>query len=171
MGSVSKCYIAIDPGVSGAVALIDPDGYKVFDIPVMRKGEGFVKYEVNARGLQDILREHVNHEPMALIERVNAMPGQGGSSMFSLGDSFGACRATLACCRFPYMHVTPSEWKKHYKLSRDKEEARAMAIKMFPEAELHLKKHVDRAEALLMAAYLKTKMEDASKEIKDDKTV
>jgi crossover junction endodeoxyribonuclease RuvC len=162
MDSVLKCYIGIDPGLSGAIAIISGDKYEVHDIPIMQKGAGTVKNEINAKGMADILRKHVNYPPTAAIERVNAMPGQGVSSVFSLGDSFGACRSVIACQGYPYVYITPTEWKKHYKLTSDKEEARALAIKMFPDAELHLKKHIDRAEALLIAAYLKSKLENSN---------
>jgi len=162
MGTVLKTYIGIDPGLSGAIAFITGTGsYAVFDIPIMAKGTGTVKNEINANGMRQILQKTITLEPVAMLERVNAMPGQGVSSVFSLGDSFGACRSVLACMDIPTFYVTPTEWKKHFKLTSDKEEARAMAIKLYPQAELHLKKHIDRAEALLIATYLKHKVEKA----------
>jgi crossover junction endodeoxyribonuclease RuvC len=162
MGTVLKTYIGIDPGLSGAIAFVTGTGsYAVFDIPVMAKGSGTVKNEINANGMKQILQQQITLEPVAALERVNAMPGQGVSSVFSLGDSFGACRSVLACMDLPTFYVTPVEWKKHFKLTSDKEEARALAIKLYPQAELHLKKHIDRAEALLIATYLKHKVEKA----------
>jgi crossover junction endodeoxyribonuclease RuvC len=155
MDTALSTFIGVDPGLSGAVAIINGDSYFVYDIPTMLKGSGTVKYEINAKGMADIFRTHVASPPMAAIERVNAMPGQGVASVFSLGDSFGSCRAVLACQNIPTLYITPITWKKYYKLTSDKEEARALAIKLFPNAELHLKKHIDRAEALLIANYLK----------------
>tara|TARA_R110000868_G_scaffold114309_4_gene306304 strand:- start:1420 stop:1929 length:510 start_codon:yes stop_codon:yes gene_type:complete len=154
-------YIGIDPGLSGAIAFIGPDWYRVHDIPTMLKGTGKVKYEINSAGLQDILYKDLPNHSVAGLERVNAMPGQGVSSVFSLGDSFGCCRSVLACAQVPTFYVTPTEWKKYFRLTSDKEEARAMAIKLYPKAELHLKKHVDRAEALLIATFIKFKVEKA----------
>jgi len=164
--NVLNTYIGIDPGLSGAVAMIDHLGYRVWDIPIIQKGTGTVKNEINAAGLMDIIAE-ADFETVAALERVNAMPGQGVSSVFSLGDSFGCCRAVLACARMPTFYITPTMWKKHYGLTSDKEQARALAVKMFPKAELHLKKHIDRAEALLIAAYLKSKIEKE----RNDKTI
>jgi crossover junction endodeoxyribonuclease RuvC len=157
VGPVLKTFIGVDPGLSGAVAFLEPDSYTVVDIPTMAKGSGTVKNEIDAQGLYKLLNRGVKHPPVAALERVNAMPGQGVASVFSLGDSFGACRSTLACASIPTTYVTPAEWKRHFKLTSNKEEARALAIKMFPNAELHLKKHIDRAEALLIAAYLRSK--------------
>ena len=82
------------------------------------------------------------------------MPKQGASSTFSLGDSFGAARAVVATMGISLTYVTPAAWKKHFKLPSDKEMSRALAIRMFPSAPLNLKKHADRAEALLMARWL-----------------
>lgn len=154
-------YVGIDPGLSGAIAFLRGDKYTVVDIPIIQKGSGFIKNEINAKGLHDILKKNIDSQPIAALERVNAMPGQGSASVFSLGDSFGVCRAILACAHVPMFYITPVEWKKHYKLTRDKEEARALAVKMFPDAELHLKKHIDRAEALLIANYIKLRIENA----------
>jgi len=149
--------IGIDPGLSGAVAFLENGKYKhVEDMPIIAKGYGSVKNEVNASALVTLLRKHAPADEGILValERVNAMPGQGVSSVFSLGDSFGSARACIAACRFEMEYITPTKWKKHFNLTSDKEMCRAFAVKMFPDAELHLKKHVDRAEALLIARWL-----------------
>lgn len=158
-------YIGIDPGLSGAIAILwSDDTYEVHDIPIMSKGFGSVKNEINAGGMKDILVGGLlptaeSYHSVAVLERVNAMPGQGVSSVFSLGDSFGTCRTVLACLDIPTLYVAPTQWKKHYGLTSDKEQARALAIRLFPKADLKLKKHIDRAEALLMSLYLKTTTE------------
>jgi crossover junction endodeoxyribonuclease RuvC len=169
MDGVLNYYIGVDPGLSGAVALISSDNdYRVFDIPVMSKGSGVVKSEINSGGMKEILALALSGaKSVAALERVNAMPGQGVSSVFSLGDSFGSCRAVLACLDIPTFYVTPTEWKKFFGLTSDKEQARALAIRLFPKADLKLKKNIDRAEALLIASYLKQKIEKAQ----NDKTV
>jgi crossover junction endodeoxyribonuclease RuvC len=162
---VKHQYIGIDPGLSGAIAILwDDDTYEVHDIPIMSKGFGTVKNEINAGGMKDILdAATVVGNAVAVLERVNAMPGQGVSSVFSLGDSFGTCRTVLACLDIPTLYVAPTQWKKHYGLTSDKEQARALAIRLFPKADLKLKKHIDRAEALLIALYLKTTTERLKK--------
>jgi crossover junction endodeoxyribonuclease RuvC len=156
-------YIGIDPGLSGAVAFLYEDQAKIWDIPTILKGSGSVKQEINASAMFDYLRDIkvriAGGQIQAALERVNSMPGQAASSTFSLGDSFGVCRATLASAGIPTTYVTPQSWKKHFNLSKEKEEARALAIKLYPSVELHLKKHIDRAESLLIATYLKHQLE------------
>lgn len=149
--------IGIDPGLSGAVgALYDGAFLGVEDMPVVAKGSGSVKNEVDAAGLIRLLKNHTStNESVAMVlERVNAMPGQGVSSVFSFGDSFGVARAAIVATNSEQWYVTPAQWKKHFKLGSDKEQSRALAVRLFPEAPLHLKKHADRAEALLMARWL-----------------
>lgn len=149
--------IGIDPGLTGAIAILNCGKYvNVFDMPIIAKGSGVVKNEVDPAGLIRLLRENVlpEEDVSVALERVNAMPGQGSSSIFSLGDSFGCARSSVAACRFEMVYMTPTVWKKHFKLTSDKELCRAFAIKMFPDAPLNLKKYTDRAEALLMARWL-----------------
>jgi crossover junction endodeoxyribonuclease RuvC len=149
--------IGIDPGLSGAVAVLQDGRYiAVESMPIVSKGSGTVKNEVSPPGLLAILRERVPPvEPVAVaLERVNAMPGQGVASTFSLGDSFGVARAVCAVARVEMVYVTPVTWKKHFKLTSDKEASRALAVKLWPEAPLRLKKDVDKAEALLLARWL-----------------
>lgn len=149
--------IGIDPGLSGAIGILNEGRYvDVVDMPIVSKGSGSVKSEVDPAGLIKILRNYapVDEYVMVVLERVNAMPGQGVSSVFSLGDSFGCARSAIAACRFEMTYIAPTQWKKHFKLTSDKEMSRALAIRMFPDAPLNLKKHSDRAEALLMARWL-----------------
>jgi len=149
--------IGIDPGLSGAIGILKNGAYVgVEDMPTVAKGSGSVKNEVDPAGLVAILLRYTPAEESiaVVLERVNAMPGQGSSSIFSLGDSFGCARSVVAACRFELTYVTPAQWKKYFKLTSDKELGRALAVRMFPEAPLNLKKHADRAEALLMARWL-----------------
>lgn len=149
--------IGIDPGLDGAVGVLRDGAYvAAHDMPVVLKGAGSVKREVDPAGLVALLREAAPADEAVVValERVNAMPGQGVSSVFSLGDSFGCARAAVAACRFELVYVTPAQWKKHFTLGADKEQARALAVRMFPQAPLALKRHVDRAEALLLARWL-----------------
>ena len=157
MDGILTAYVGVDPGLSGAIAVLYGDKAEVYDIPTMKKGDGAVKYEIDPSGMHRLLLVALGTKPhaKAALERVNSMPGQSASSTFSLGDSFGVCRSVLTLSKLPLMYVTPMAWKKYFKLTKEKEEARAMAIKLYPDVELHLKKHIDRAEALLIATYLK----------------
>ncbi len=149
--------VGIDPGLTGAVAFLrNGEYYSLFDIPTTLKGSGSVKQEVEPGGLKRMFLERLEgREDVAIaLERVSAMPGQGSSSVFSFGDTYGCCRSVASLTGYPLHLVTPTTWKKHFGLGRDKEESRALASRLFPGAELHLKKHADRAEALLMAHWL-----------------
>ena len=149
--------IGIDPGLTGAVAFLrNGEYYSLFDIPTTLKGSGSVKQEVEPGGLKRMFLERLEgREDVAIaLERVSAMPGQGSSSVFSFGDTYGCCRSVASLTGYPLHLVTPTTWKKHFGLGRDKDESRALASRLFPGAELHLKKHADRAEALLMAHWL-----------------
>ncbi len=151
--------IGIDPGITGAVGVLKNGEFlSVSDIPSMLKGSGSVKSEIDAGGLKKIIDSVLQNEPgeyaEIILERVSAMPGQGVSSVFSLGDSYGCCRTVAAVSGMPLYLCPPSVWKKHFSLDRDKEKSRSLAIRLFPAADLHLKKHADRAEALLIARYL-----------------
>jgi crossover junction endodeoxyribonuclease RuvC len=125
-------------------------------MPVVLKGVGSVKNEVSPQGMKTLIRGHLQpgEAVVAVIEKVGAMPGQGVSSVFSLGDSYGAARAVLATAGFELVQVHPATWKKYFKLTSDKELSRALATRLFPAAPLHLKKHDGRAEALLLARWL-----------------
>ena len=147
--------IGIDPGVTGSVAFLHTEhGYvDVVDIPTMAHGKGKakVKKQINPAGLAELF-ENVNVKKVVL-EKVSAMPEQGVASVFSLGDTFGCIRGVVGALGLPLELVTPREWKKHFKLTSDKEVCRAKAIELYPEAPLHLKKHHNRSEALLIARY------------------
>ena len=145
--------IGIDPGLAGAIGVLNDGCFvSVYDMPVMHKGEGVVKNQVDPAGLARILKPYGNVK--VALEVVNAMPQQGVSSVFSLGDSFGCVRGVAAALGLPVTFAHPRTWKKFYGLTADKEVARAKAINMFPRAELGLKKYSDRAESLLISYYL-----------------
>jgi crossover junction endodeoxyribonuclease RuvC len=149
--------IGIDPGLTGALGFLrDGVFLAVEDMPTVTKGSGSVKNEVSPAGVKQLIQKHVvqGESVCVVLERVNAMPGQGVSSVFSLGDSFGCARSVVAALNLQLVYVAPVTWKKHFKLASDKELSRALATMRFPTAPLHLKKHSDRAEALLMARWL-----------------
>ena len=149
--------VAIDPGLTGALGFLrDGVFLAVEDMPVVLKGVGSVKNEVSPQGMKTLIRDRLlpGEAVVSVIEKVGAMPGQGVSSVFSLGDSYGAARAVLATAGFELVQVHPATWKKYFKLTADKELSRALATRLFPAAPLHLKKHDGRAEALLLARWL-----------------
>ncbi len=145
-------FIGIDPGITGAVAVLSGDHAQVYDMPTMPYGKTGRK-ALNLPLLSDMLAPFEGTGARAFVEKVNAMPGQGVSSMFSMGMSFyGAC-GVLAGLNIPVTLVRPQTWKAYYGLGRDKENSRALAIAKFPGVSLKLKKDHGKAEALLIAHY------------------
>jgi crossover junction endodeoxyribonuclease RuvC len=151
-----RINIGIDPGLSGAIAVILQDGAIEFhDMPVLElKKKTYLDYH----GLAHILSQYAAQGDAAAIEMVGAMPGQGVSSMFKFGQTYGAALATLATLQIPYQTVTPPVWKRAFRLvGCDKDESRSRALEMFPACveHLRLKKHHGRADALLLAQWRK----------------
>jgi len=139
----------IDPGVTGAIAFYLPDvpgRVAVEDVPVAGG-------EISAPHLASLIRRF--SPSMAVIERVNAFPGQGVTSVFNFGRSYGDVRGVVGALNIPLHFVSPQKWKKHFGLSSDKDQSRMLAIRMFPNVADHfkLKKHDGRAEAALIALY------------------
>lgn len=149
---MSRFAIGIDPGLSGAIALIRDGEYtEVWDMPTMGRGSGN-KQQVNAAEVGKLLRECP--PCMAYIELVGAMPKQGVSSMFNFGKAAGAIYGALGALQFPVSEVTPQKWKKEFGLiGKEKDVARTMAQQIMPTAPLSLVKHGGRADALLIALY------------------
>lgn len=145
--------IGIDPGITGAVAILADDLSLVdlFDMPIMALSKG--KNQVNASGLATILK--VDSQPStAYLEAVSAMPGQGVSSMFSFGTSYGIVQGVLAALSIPVVLVRPQVWKTRAGLKgKDKDMARTLAIRLYPTADLSRRKDIGRADALLIARY------------------
>src|SRR5262249_28456239 len=92
----------------------------------------------------------------AVVEQVGARPGQGVTSMFRFGHSCGVARGVLASQRVPVTLVAPTRWKRHFGLGADKEESRALALRLFPASAepFARKKDHGRAEAALLARWL-----------------
>jgi crossover junction endodeoxyribonuclease RuvC len=147
--SVDRCIVGIDPGLSGAIAFYFPG------IPTRVSAEDMpvVAGELNAAGLADRIRKM--RPDVAVIERVGAMPGQGVSSTFKFGASFGVVCGVLAALEIPCHRVSPAVWKKYFKLPVEKEQSRALALRLFPATADHFSRKKDhgRAEAALIARY------------------
>lgn len=149
--------IGIDPGVGGAIALLNQQNQflAVQDMPVMIiTGK---RQTVNAAALSKILTawvEGIKEPVICYLEQVSAMPGQGVSSMFSFGVSYGVVQGVLSALNIPFVLVTPQAWKKRAGLIHaEKDKARTTAQQLFPSADLSRKKDTGRADALLIARF------------------
>ena len=152
--------IGIDPGLSGAIAFLSEDfGAWVEDMPVIGHSKtGFVKRAVDLVALARMLEPYgMSGTASAFLERVNAYPGQGVGSMFSLGMSFWGVAGVVCALGIPLTLVEPKNWKAKYRLGSDKELARALASRYYPLLDLTRKKDHGRADALLIARYGKEK--------------
>lgn len=151
--------LGIDPGVSGALALLTDGGNQVVwvqDMPVRDAGKKARKaHEIDGAALAHLLRPCLADITMACIEEVHAMPGQGVSSMMSLGDSRGCIRGVLEALGISVERVEPATWKRAMGLiGSDKDASRAAAIRIYPTCtDLARKKDHGRAEAILIARY------------------
>lgn len=144
--------LAIDPGVSGALVLLE-DG-QIADAMMMPVSMDGKKKVVNPGYISDwIMGRRIDH---AFLEKVSAMPGQGVTSMFGFGRSYGVIQGVLAAYEISYALVTPQAWKKHHGLiGQDKDAARLLAKELFPESELFDKKLKGQAfaDATLIGLY------------------
>jgi crossover junction endodeoxyribonuclease RuvC len=152
---MSDYFIGIDPGLTGAVAVLNRDGelVAIHDLPVS-KNEGFIKNKIDAFELSNIMKSYANST--VIIERVNSRPGQGVASVFSLGDSLGVIRGVVGALGLQLHYVLPQVWKKACGLTQDKEMSTKAALELFPAAHQYIyrKKDHNRAEALLLARHL-----------------
>jgi crossover junction endodeoxyribonuclease RuvC len=154
-------YIGIDPGLSGAVAVIHPNNdISIYDTPTFTiKSGSKSKRKYNIAIMTQILVSHYSKETKIALELVHAMPGQGVTSMFTMGEGYGMWQGIIASLYLPLTFVTPQLWKKTLMdgMGKDKDASRMRAIQLFPQVadQLKLKKHDGRADALLIAEYLR----------------
>ena len=150
--------IGIDPGLSGGIAVLENNKVlNMFDMPVMSEGKKN-KRQLNSAQLVNLIKENINsNEDIAVIvEQVNAMPGQGVTSMFNFGQTFGAIKGICAALELPIFFVRPAKWKKHFELiNSSKDASRTKAIEMYPSIaeKLSKKKDVNKSDAILIARY------------------
>ena len=150
--------IGIDPGLSGAIAILENNKVlNTFDIPVMSEGKKN-KRQLNSALLVNLLKENINkdEEVAVVVEQVNAMPGQGVTSMFNFGQTFGALKGICAALELPIFFVRPSKWKKYFELiNSSKDASRTKAIEMYPKLsnQLSKKKDVNKSDAILIARF------------------
>ena len=157
-------YIGIDPGLSGAVAVLHSTGlYTVYDTPVMTlQRKSGIRHEYDMPSIVRLVGMY-SQDAYAAIEEAQAMPGQGTRSMFTCGLGMGVWLGVLASLRIPYLRVRPATWKKALGVGKDKEESRLRAGQCFPDADLRRKKDHGRAEALLIALYIQRRVMLADK--------
>lgn len=154
-----RYYLGIDPGLTGAIALIGEDGTVCLlnDLPVLEVTRNKkVKHEPDRSEMVKMMTEVDSFKPVyAAIEKVNAMPEQGVTSVFTFGMGYGIWLGILASFYFPVDLVHPARWKKVMMdgMGKEKDASRIRAGQLFPTADLHLKKHHGRADALLIAEY------------------
>ena len=152
--------IGIDPVISGAICFFENGEIKdVIDMPNMAEGKKNKK-QINGpqlfneldRRIQNIQKKNIS----VVVERVSAMPGQGVTSMFNFGQSFGVIKGICSAMQLPIYFISPSKWKKYFNLIKtSKDASRAKAIEIFPyiSTKLQRKKDSNKAEAILIASF------------------
>jgi crossover junction endodeoxyribonuclease RuvC len=151
---MSKYSIGIDPGLSGAIAIISTESLKIFDMPTMTvERNGKAKRQVSAAELAEMLYLYSGRDCHVYCERVSAMAGQGVTSVFSFGRSFGMIEGILAAFKMPVTFVPPATWVKAVGRGQGKDASRARAMELFPSDQDQFKRVKDdgRADAALIA--------------------
>jgi len=152
--------IGIDPGISGSICFFE-DG-KILDVvemPTMIEGKKNKK-QVNGSQIYNEISNRIKQrdkkEIKVIIEQVSAMPGQGVTSMFNFGQSFGILKGICSAMRLPMYFVRPAKWKKYFNLiNSEKDASRTRAIEIFPyfSSQLSRKKDSNKADAILIASF------------------
>ena len=152
--------IGIDPGISGSICFFQ-DG-KIIDVvemPTMTEGKKNKK-QVNGSQIFNEISERIKklekRDIKVIIEQVSAMPGQGVTSMFNFGQSFGILKGICSAMQLPMYFVRPAKWKKYFNLiNSEKDASRTRAIEIFPyfSGQLSRKKDSNKADAILIASF------------------
>ena len=150
--------IGVDPGITGAISILENKKViEAYDTPTMIDGKKN-KRQINGAQVTNIIKERLNQdkEVVVVVEHVNAMPGQGVTSMFNFGQSFGVIKGICAALSVPIYFVRPTKWKKHFNLIKtNKDASRTKVIEVYPEisSKLSRKKDLNKADAILIARY------------------
>ena len=152
--------IGIDPGISGSICFFE-DGkiLDVLEMPTMTDGKKIKKQVNGAQIYNEIsikIRGIEKQNLRVIIEQVSAMPGQGVTSMFNFGQSFGILKGICSAMQLPMYFVRPAKWKKYFGLIKsEKDASRTKAIEMFPyfSSQLSKKKDSNKADAILIASF------------------
>ena len=152
--------IGIDPGISGSICFFE-DGkiIDVIEMPNMTEGKknkkqvnGSQIYNEILLRIKNIKKENIK----VIIEQVSAMPGQGVTSMFNFGQSFGILKGICSAMQLPMFFVRPAKWKRYFNLiNSQKDASRTRAIEIFPyfSTQLSKKKDSNKADAILIASF------------------
>ena len=151
--------IGIDPGISGSICFFKNGRIlEVIEMPVMTEGKKNKK-QVNGAQIYNEFLKRINKkddEIRVVIEQVSAMPGQGVTSMFNFGQSFGILKGICSAMQLPMFFVRPAKWKKYFNLiNSQKDASRTRAIEIFPyfSTQLSKKKDSNKADAILIASF------------------
>ena len=152
--------IGIDPGISGALCFFEDGQVKeIIDMPVMAEGKKN-KRQVNGPQTYNEISKRINKFPkkdiIVVIEQVSAMPGQGVTSMFNFGQSFGVLKGICSAMQLSMYFVRPAKWKKYFGLIKtEKDASRTKVIEIFPyiSSQLSRKKDSNKADAILIASF------------------
>ena len=152
--------IGIDPGISGAICFFENGKIlNVIEMPTMNEGKKN-KRQVNGAQIYNEIFKRIdkNHDKdiRVVVEQVSAMPGQGVTSMFNFGQSFGIIKGICSAMQLSLYFVRPAKWKKYFNLiNSEKDASRTRAIEIFPyfSAQLSKKKDSNKADAILIASF------------------
>jgi len=150
--------VGIDPGLTGALAFYVNGEVKAFDMPTVEIQRGKKnKRDLDVQALVALIQQYRAYNPKirAVIEKAQAMPKQGTSSMFAYGQAYGTVLGILAAMQIPVTKIHPTVWKRKMGVNAGKDGCRQRASEIFPQFADNwpLKKHHGRAEAALIAAY------------------
>ena len=152
--------IGIDPGISGSICFFENG--KVLDVlemPTMTEGKKNKRQVNGSQIYNEIVKRVIKIEKQnirVIIEQVSAMPGQGVTSMFNFGQSFGILKGICSAMQLPMYFVRPAKWKKYFGLiNSEKDASRTRAIEMFPyfSSQLSKKKDSNKSDAILIASF------------------
>ena len=157
--------VGIDPGIAGAICFFSNGNViDVIDMPIMPEGKKNKK-QVNGRQIFNEIKliksKFLNENISAVVEQVSAMPGQGVTSMFNFGQSFGVIKGICSAMNLSMYFVRPAKWKKFFNLiNSQKDASRTKAIEIFPYFSMNLtkKKDANKADAMLIASYFNETM-------------
>ena len=152
--------IGIDPGISGAICFFEDGQVKeIIDMPVMAEGKKN-KRQINGPQTYNEILKRINKfhkkDIIVVIEQVSAMPGQGVTSMFNFGQSFGVLKGICSAMQLSMFFIRPAKWKKYFGLIKtEKDASRTKVIEIFPyiSSELSRKKDSNKADAVLIASF------------------